>query len=307
MSAGFESGFFYREPAWHGEGVVLDHVATAEEALRASATDWTVQKSPLFLDGNVVVPRNYAVVRETDQSILGVVGAKYTPLQNRDAFAFFDNIVTEGAAIYHTAGSLMGGKKVWILAKLPDHIVVNNTDNIEKYILITNSHDGNGSIVAGFTPVRVVCQNTLNAAINGMVSKVRIRHTRNAARALSEAHRIMGIANQSFDRISEMFEGFSRKQLNIESFKLYLDKVFPTQADNTKRMDNIKGEVTRLFEGEAKGHELPGFDGHLWGAYNSIAEYVDFRKKSKNRLFSVWMGQGSLIKERAFSEAVKLL
>jgi phage/plasmid-like protein (TIGR03299 family) len=159
---------------WHGLGQKLDGPATSVEAIQAAHLDWDVIKVPLFTKQRGRyrdIPNRFGVVRadkssKGDTAVLGIVGASYKPFQNRQAFAWFDGIVGEGKAIYHTAGALGEGERVWILAKLPGEIRVLGDDVVNKFLLLSNSHDGESSIQVKFTPIRVVCNNTLTMALS---------------------------------------------------------------------------------------------------------------------------------------------
>ena len=196
---------------WHGLGTVLDKPATAEEAIQAARLDWQVKKLPLYAsegDGSLLrlpVPDKYAVARENSFDVLGVVGSSYTPVQNREAFAFFDPIVGKQAAIYHTAGALGKGERVWILAKLPDSIRVVGDDITDKFLLLTNSHDGTSSLQVKFTPVRVVCQNTLSLAINQGGAGIKISHHTDIHQRLKAAEKMLGIVHHQFDELADTF------------------------------------------------------------------------------------------------------
>ena len=170
MPANIDKMMWVGEKPWHGEGTKLENVATSAEAIEAAGLDWKVEKRGLYFaqtDGTTqLIPGKYATVRTDNQVALGIVGKVYTPLQNKEAFSFFDSIVGVKEAMYHTAGSLGKGERVWILAKLPGYIKVTEDDVVEKYLLLANSHDGSSAVEMLFTPVRVVCQNTLNLAIS---------------------------------------------------------------------------------------------------------------------------------------------
>jgi len=265
-----------------------------------------VKREEIFLSGGKKVPNRFALVRDTDQSIFATCGRVYRPFQNKSCFKFFDGIIEQGAAIYHTAGSILGGRKIWVLAKLPEEFTVHGEDLIEEYILLSNSHDGTSPIVACITPTRVVCQNTLNFALAEAVNRVSIRHTINAEHALQEAHKVMGIAHKQFAEANKYFNQLAVSNINVSQFTSYLDMVFPTVAENTTKTDAIKARVTSLFEGDAKGSDLPGFKGTLWGAYNSVVEFVDYKPGHKNRLDAVWFGNGAKKKSQAFESAVAM-
>lgn len=176
---------YYGEVPWHGLCQKLDGPATAAEAIRAANLDWKVEKTPLHIHQGKLypkVPDRFVIVRQDQAAsdapptVQGIVGRDYTPLQNREAFDWFDPIADGAKAIYHTAGALGDGERVWILAKLPDAIQVIGDDIADKFLLLSNSHDGSSSVQVKFTPIRVECQNTLTMALSQGRS-LRIAHT----------------------------------------------------------------------------------------------------------------------------------
>ena len=162
------SMMYIGESPWHKLGTKLDKPATAFEAIQAAQLDFMVVKFPIkTVRHELPVENHFATVRTDTLQTLGVVGSRYEPIQNKDAFDAFDTLVGEGEAIYHTAGALGKGERIWLLAKLPDYIRVNLNDIVEKYLLLVNSHDGSGSVKVKLTPIRVVCENTLSMALQG--------------------------------------------------------------------------------------------------------------------------------------------
>jgi phage/plasmid-like protein (TIGR03299 family) len=173
---GKHSFFLVKEKAWHGLGQIVEGYPNSAEALKFAGLDYTVEKRKLFTFDNenqtasedteikipeIEVPNYFATVRTDNENILGVVGRDYEVVQNIDAFSFFDSIVGGDGIQYETAGALGKGERIFITAKLPDYIKVGNNDLIEQYLFLTTSHDGFGSIAAAFTPIRIVCNNTL--------------------------------------------------------------------------------------------------------------------------------------------------
>jgi len=309
--------FYSGEPPWHGLGVELERPATAAEAIKAASLDWEVVKMPLHLkvdsryrdaeDAFAVVRRD--AVARNPVPVLGIVGKEYTPLQNRDAFGWFDSIVGQKAAVYHTAGALGNGERVWILAKLPGEIRVTDEDIAEKYLLLSNSHDGSSAVQVKFTPIRVVCQNTLTMALStgrGLC----IAHTRSLAERLALAGRNLGIINERFQNIEWAFKRMKGVDMKEHRLDEYLALVFPKPTDDQDRAGRsrvlqAREGARRLFEA-GQGNDLPSVHGTLWAAYNGVAEYVDYHRESKtpdNRLDSVWFGMGYLWKARAYRVA----
>lgn len=204
-ATGKYSFFSVKEKAWHALGQTVQEYPTSSEAIAFAGLDYEVIKAPLFVKGAAPeitheIPDQFATMRTDNNAVFGVVGKDYQIVQNADAFAFFDAIVGGGEGIlYETAGVIGQGERIFITAKLPGYIRVGSGDDVtEKYIFLTTSHDGTGSITAAFTPIRIVCQNTLNAALRNMSNVVRIRHTAGAKERLEQAHKVMGACRQSF-------------------------------------------------------------------------------------------------------------
>jgi len=319
---GKASMFYVGDPPWHGLGTALAKPATAEEAIKAAGLDWEVVKIPLYATddrGSCRIPDKYAIVPEDrwgsdDCPIFGTVGECYTPLQNSHAFGFFDPIVGKNAAIYHTAGALGAGERIWILAKLPTDIRVVGDDIASKFLLLSNSHDGQGSVQIKFTPIRVVCQNTLTQALRTGPT-VRVPHFRNLDERLRFAERTLGFLDQRFSALEQSFQAMAKIQLDSAGAIDYFTRVFPNPANSENRRALAKAEENRLwstyFFEKGKGNQIPGVSGTLWAAYNGVAELIDHRRprntSDERRLNSVWFGEGYLAKARAYEAAIKML
>ncbi len=308
---GVVSMMYVGETPWHKLGTKLDSPATASEAIKASGLGFHVEKMDLrtkFLD--LPVRDHFATVRTDTMQVLGVVGKRYTPIQNKDAFSTFDALVGEGQAIYHTAGALGLGERIWILAKLPDYIRVNGDDIVEKFLLLTNTHDGSSTVSVKLTPIRVVCENTLTVALSGTEQEVRIRHTSQASEKLQQAHEILGLSNKLFSVLGTYFTDMSYKMLSTILFNQYVHKVFPL-AKSEPHSFYVKKIHKKVLELHEAGIGSDMARGTLWGAYNAITEYVDHhRLQSKNdstRLKSMWYGSGDTIKKKAFNMALEML
>jgi len=310
---GQASMFYIEETPWHNLGTKLDKPATAQEAIEAAKLDWPVIKLPLSAGSkHIPVPDKFAIVRKTGQlvqksdPVLGVVGKDYTPLQNRDAFRFFDPIVGQSAAVYHTAGALGLGERVWILAKLPGQIRVAKDDISEKYLLLSNSHDGKSSVQIKFTPVRVVCQNTLTIAL-GDGQAYRVIHHADIRSKLESAHQMLGLINDQFDGMEETFQAMSRVKMDSNRLSEYLANVYPAVKE-VEKMEVVKRDRgwSEFFFDQGRGNRLPGVAGSLWAAFNGVTEWQDHRKSRQNesqRLQSAWFGGSYQTKARAYSLA----
>jgi len=314
---GEASMFYVNEPPWHKLGRKLAAPATAEEAIQAAKLDWEVAKVPLYAAGNarmLPVQGKFGIVRKDkwgsdDCTVLGVVGEQYTPLQNREAFTFFDPIVGQGAAVYHTAGVLGAGERIWILAKLPDSITVKNGDITDKFLLLSNSHDGESAVQVKFTPIRVVCENTLTMAL-GKGKTIRVAHTKNVQQRLKEAQRLLGIIRDEFAEIEKDFNKMAEIEMDDDRLGVYFGLVFPDPVDPDDRRGAERAAKqrswARRFFANGKGNRDHGIEGTLWAAYNGVTEFIDHRKTQQSdegKLSSLWFGNGCSIKARAYRMA----
>lgn len=321
MVNGAASMFFRGETPWHGLGTKIEGRLTSEQAIRAAGLDWKVGLKDLQTTDGIAVSHK-ATYRETDGKILGVVGPTWKPLQNADAFGFFDAFVAAGQASYETAGSLQEGRRVWILAAIesdPLVIVPQSDDVVRKFILLSNSHDGTLAIRAGFTPVRVVCANTLAMAHNDDASAlVKIRHGKHSTDALAKLADVMNVVNQRFEATADQYRALARTACDDATLKKYVNMVFAPKrvkdaaaaksaaiamlGDDVAAADlldpadlssRVYGSVAELFA-KGRGNDLPGVKGTLWGAYNAITEYIGHErgKDAAKRLDSAWFGQG---------------
>ncbi|GEM63857.1 hypothetical protein SF1_18390 [Sphingobacterium faecium NBRC 15299] len=301
------SFFSVKQKAWHGLGQIIDNYPTSAEAIIQAGLDYEVVKSPLVTHGNglietanglevgmkeIQVPNYFANVRTDNNCVLGIVGNDYHIIQNRDAFSFFDSIVGDKHGIlYETAGALGNGERIFITAKLPDYIRVGDGDDVtEKYIFLTTSHDGSGSITAAFTPVRIVCQNTLNAAIHNMQNVVRIKHTANAKERLDNAHKIMGIANSMSNKLEGVFNNWTRLKVTDQQVKKLIQLAL---CPNSETLDLIKQgaeddfstafrnivEDAFAYAMTSESQLLDTTKGTLFGAYNAVTGYYQNVKK----------------------------
>lgn len=326
------SFFTVKEKAWHNLGQLVQEHPTSEEAIKFAGLDYDVEKSPLFtkgsgilendnsiemIDSELEVPNYFANIRTDNNTVLGVVGKDYHIVQNREAFSFFDSIVGGGNGIlYETAGALGNGEKIFITAKLPDYIRVGNGNDItEKYIFLTTSHDGSGSITAAFTPIRIVCQNTLNASLKNMSNVIRIRHTAGAKQRLEDAHKVMGLANKLSNELENTFNHWSKIRVgDAEMKKLIQLALCPNKETLNHLQKGNFDELSTVFKNTVDDafayammsdtQQMETTKGTLFGAYNAVTGFyqnVKTYKDDEAKLQSIVMGGTAQIKsQKAF-------
>lgn len=296
---------FTGETPWHRLGQKLKEAFDAATALKEARLDFTVEKTKIACaDSGVVIPNRFAVRRTDNQDVLGIVGSSYTPCQNRDAFAFFDGVFGKDKARYECAGVLGKGERIWLLAKLPGGFQIGKEDLVNKYLLLTNSHDGSELIRARFTPIRVVCQNTLNAALREKSQEIGVMHLNNVKDKLELAGKLLRNAGIYFKESEDTFRAFAKFKLSDKVRTAYFATALTGSPDTREIAPAIKSRIEacdRLHE-SGLGVTLPAVRGTMWGAYNALVEHLDHEKTGDNIRY-IANGNGALIKARAFTLA----
>ena len=313
MAHEIETMAYFGQRPWHGLGTALEEADLYDwqSASRKAGLDWTVELVPLVTADTQAKVESKAVRRTSDSKVLGVVGPRYAPLQNKDAFAWFTPFLDAREAALHTAGSLKGGSRVWVLAKLNrDPLVIAEGDEVEKFVLLSHGHDGSLAVRAGFTPIRVVCQNTLSMAHGSDASKlIRIKHTRDVLENLANVREVMDLANQQFEATAEQYRRLARKSVNQADLRRYVKRVLKIEdeQDISTRSKNIVEEIVRLAEA-GRGNDLASVRGTLWTAYNGLAEWLTYNRgrSGDNRLNSLWFGDSAITNRHALTVALDM-
>lgn len=313
------SFFSVKEKAWHGLGQLVEDYPISAEALQFAGLDFEVCKSPnihrLPSGEEIISDNSFFTFRTDTNEILGnKLGNDYQVVQNKDAFSFFDAIVDNKEGIlYETAGALGKGERIFITAKLPDYIRVGYDDLIEKYLFMTTSHDGSGSITAAFTPVRIVCNNTLNAALRNSSNCIKIKHTNNAKERLQQAHKLMGISNLYAQELEELFNHWTKVKITdkqvlklvqqaMASSKEILQNVLDGNEDeNSGYFKNVCNNI--LEYNQTHSQQTATTKGTLFGAYNAITGYyqnVKQHKTQEQKLKSIHFGTALHRTQKAF-------
>ena len=311
MSHAVESMFSVKERPWHGLGTILTEAPSIQEGIIYAGLDWEVKTEKLKTENGIDVTTKNAVVRQDNQSILGIVGNQYKPLQNKDAFNFFEPFIENDMATLETAGSLYNGAIVFILAKInSDNIVVNDEDQVEKYILLSNSHDGSQALRIGYTPIRVVCNNTLQMATTSDKSQlIRLTHRKDIISNMEDLRETMDLINQQFIATEEQYKELAKKDINGLDLHKYVRKVFSQKKleallDEEKQEEletgrkKIIARVEEIFQAEPKHN--------AWTLYNAVNYYLNHErgKNLESRYSQLWFGYTKHIDKKAFQLAL---
>lgn len=290
------------EVPWHGLGVEVSNDLTPTQMLEAANLNWTVEKVPMYVDFNEkkIQSTHQALIRSSDESILTIVGEGWEPCQNHEAFDFFKDFVSSGDMEMNTAGALNDGKNVWALAKVNDSFELFGGDRVESFLLFSNPHEYGKSITVMFSPIRVVCNNTLTMSLGLNKEKVKVNHRRKFD--ADEVKKALGIASHKLTKYKEAAEMLGKVEFTDKRLKKYFSELFPSSKE-----DKISRTVKNLLEAV---REQPGTEyapNSYWQAYNAVTFLADHRlgRNADTRLQSSWFGINQSKKMKAMDLALK--
>lgn len=272
MAANIEAMFYVRETPWHGLGTRVITAPTSKDALGLAGLDWQVVQEQIYTETEELIEGYKANVRDSDRRVLGVVTDRYKVIQNEEAFAFTDELLREGVR-YETAGSLQGGKKVWLLAHMPHEYIISG-ERISPYLVFSNTHDGSGAIKVALTPIRVVCNNTLNLALSTAKRSWSMIHTGDIKEKMQEAKNTLFMAEKYMDALGKEFEALRMQSMTDAKVMEFIEALLPVDESATsQQIRNIK----RLQEDmKIRYFEAPDLVGLGKNAYRFINAVSDF-------------------------------
>ena len=310
---------------WHGLGTKLENTATAVEAIQAAHLDWEVSAEPIWIAdtskvfGNFKTVDGYNAIQRPDTgAVFGVMSDRYEIVQNVDAWSFMDGVLGAGGAHYHTAGALRDGRVVFILAQLDGTQEIVKGDPVEKYLLLTTSHDGSLALQIHTTPIRVVCGNTHTAALAHGRQYVSIKHTSSVHRRIEDAKKALAQGEAYFDDYVREARALSRQYMGERAMGLFTQKLLGFDPSSNNKVNSqteaAEREINELFI-TGRGQDLAEVRGTAWAAYNAVTEYVDYRSRVQKvggatqgsliaqdrRLHRSWFGRGQDIRNHAWS------
>ena len=272
MAANVESMFYVRETPWHGLGTKVLEAPASKDALQLAGLNWRVMQEPIYTAMEELVDGYKANVRDSDRKVLGVVTDRYRVIQNDEAFAFTDGLLGEGVK-YETAGSLQGGRKVWLLAHMPHEYIISG-ERISPYLLFSNTHDGSSAIKVALTPIRVVCQNTLNLALAGAKRSWSMIHTGGIKEKMQEAKNTLLLAEKYMDELGKEFESLRMKKLTDKQVMEYIEILLPIEDGSTPQQEK---NMKRLREDmKIRYFDAPDLQGVGKNAYRFVNAVSDF-------------------------------
>lgn len=280
MAACVETMFSVRQTPWHGLGTIIEEAPTSDDALRLAGLDWKVIQSDVICkDNNEIIPGFKVNIRDTDKKVLGMVTDKYKIVQNTEAFAFTDALLGEGVR-YETAGSLASGRRVWMLARLEGTKITDEA--IDPYLVFTNSHDGTGAVRVAITPVRVVCQNTLNFALSTAQRQWSCAHKGDIQSKMEDARNTLMNAQTYMGALEEEFGELKLKSLSDDQVKAYIEMLLPFESgDSDRKILNIKSLRDELMYRYKEAPDLRILEKSAYRFVNAVSDFATHREPGR--------------------------
>ena len=284
MAANVESMFYTREKPWHGLGIMVADAPNSKDALRLAGLNWEVLQEPVYTENKELIQGYKANVRNSDRKVLGVVTDRYKVIQNEEAFAFTDALLGEGVR-YETAGSLQEGRRVWMLARLPRKFIIGG-ERISPYMVFSNTHDGSGAVKTALTPIRVVCNNTLNLALRTAKRSWSMIHTGDISGKIEEAKNTLLLADEYMTALGQEFENLRKIKLSERQVQDYIKILLPMEENYTlqqKRGIEKLREDMRMRYFDAPDLKDVGNNGYRFvNAVSDFATHSTPRRKTAN-------------------------
>lgn len=303
MAAEVESMVYVREKPWHGLGVRVEEALSSSEAIEIAGLNWTIEAKPVYDQNGNIIPGYVANTRSSDGTVKGIVSNKYRIVQNKEAFDFTDSLVGEGIT-YETAGSLRGGKKIWLLGRMPERYILG--EKFEPFICFTNTHDGTGAVRACMTPVRVVCNNTLNMALSGAKRAWSTPHLGNIQAKLQEARTTLQIADEYLVKLDEEADRLANEKFSESNVEQALELMFPVPDNATERQKKTIKEAKDGIMVCMIRPDIAQYLGTKYGFINAVSDFVghsDPVRHTKNYEANRWESimAGHSLLDKAYS------
>ncbi len=304
MAAEVETMFYTREKPWHGLGTRVEEAPSSADALRLAGLDWQVVQQPIYTEGKEPISGYKAHVSDSDRKVLGVVSERYRIIQNEEAFSFTDALLGQGVR-YETAGSLQEGRKVWLLARLPREYIMSG-EHISPYLVFSNTHDGSGAVKVALTPVRVVCNNTLNLALDTAKRSWSMIHTGNIRDKIKEAEDTLFRAEKYMERLGKELEDLRGREVTDGQIREYIEQLLPIEEDATpiqsRNIIRLRKDMERRY---FDAPDLQDVGGNAYRFINAVSDFATHARPLRRtanyneNLFSRTMDGNPLI-DRAY-------
>ena len=284
MAANVETMFYTREKPWHGLGTMVAEAPNSKDALRLAGLNWKVLQEPVYTENKELIQGYKANVRDTDRKVLGVVTDRYKVIQNEEAFAFTDTLLGEGVR-YETAGSLQEGRRVWMLARLPREFIIGG-ERISPYMVFSNTHDGSGAVKTALTPIRVVCNNTLNLALRTAKRSWSMIHTGDISGKIEEAKNTLLLADEYMTALGQEFENLRKIKMSEKQVLDYIKILLPMEENYSllqkRGVEKLRADMKmRYFDAP----DLKGVGNNGYRFVNAVSDFATHstpRRKTAN-------------------------